>query len=173
MARLLPVLVLTSLAVTAQTTRYNYDEKKIPPYTVPDPLLLANGDKVTDAKTWTEKRRPELLAIFADQVYGKTPAAPPTLRTSEVVTDRKALNGKAIRKQVTIYFTPDDAGPQMHLLLYLPASSKTPSPVFLGLNFNGNHTVNADPGILATDVWVKDPTSITNAANAKNAPIAP
>jgi hypothetical protein len=166
MARFLPVLALTCLA-TAQTNRYNYDEKKIPPFTIPDPLVLANGDKVADSKTWTEKRRPELLAIFADQVYGKTPAAPPSLRTSDVVTDRKALNGKAIRKQVTIYFTLDDAGPQMHLLVYLPVSGKTPSPLFLGLNFNGNHTVNADPGILASDVWVKDPAVAPNTPNQK------
>jgi hypothetical protein len=164
MIRFLLVGALTCLPATAQlnrnNSRYNYDEKKIPPYTVPDPLTLTDGSKVADAKTWTDKRRPELLALFADRVYGKTPAAPATLRTSGVVTDRKALNGKAIRKQVTIYFTPDDAGPQMHLLLYLPAAADAPSPVFVGLNFNGNHTVHADPGILANDVWVKDPASL-------------
>jgi hypothetical protein len=166
MARFLCTIALTCLLCNAQTNRYNYDERKIPAYTVPDPLVLADGEKVTNAKAWTEKRRPELLAIFADQVYGKTPDAPATLRTSEVVTDRKALNGKAIRKQVTIYFTLDNAGPQLHLLVYLPAAAKGPSPLFVGLNFNGNHTVNADPGILPGEVWIKDPAAI-NSTNKK------
>src|SRR5690242_14726419 len=39
---------------------YNYDESKADPFpTLPDPLLLKDGTKVTDAKTWWEKRRPE------------------------------------------------------------------------------------------------------------------
>ncbi len=167
MARRLPILLLTILAATAQTNRYNFEESKVPPYTVPDPLTLNNGEHVRDARTWTEKRRPELMAIFADQVYGATPPPAPPLRTSQVFTDRKALDGKAIRKQVTLYFTPDDAGPQMHLLLYLPAAAKGPSPVFLGLNFNGNHTVNADSGILPNEVWVRDPADLSTTGPKK------
>ncbi len=101
-------------------------------------------------------RRSELMAIFEKQVYGKTPTAPLAIRTGQVLTDRKALGGKAVRKQTTIYFSPLIDGPQMHLLLYLPAG-KAKSPVFLGLNFNGNQSVSKDPGILTNDVWVKDP----------------
>lgn len=170
MARIFPAFALACVAVMAQTSRYNYDEKKVPPYVVPDPLTLAGGEKVSDAQSWNEKRRPELMALFANQVYGNTPAGPVTLRFSEVFTDRKALNGKAIRKQVTIYFTADDAGPQMHLLLYLPAAAREPSPVFLGLNFNGNHTVHADPGIFATDVWIKDPAVLNKTPNMLHIP---
>ena len=167
MARLLFTIALTCLAAPAQTSRYNYEEKKIPPYTLADPLTLASGERVADAKTWTGKRRPELIALFTDQVYGKTPATPAGLRVSEIVTDRKALGGKAIRKQVTIYFTAENSGPQMHLLLYLPASATAPSPVFVGLNFNGNQTVHADPGILANDVWMKDPSDLSVAGPKK------
>jgi hypothetical protein len=126
-----------------------------------DPLILRNGDAVRDAKTWTDRRRPELMEIFENQVYGKTPADPIDMKVGEVVTDRKALGGKAVRVQTTLFFSEHGIparldGPQMHVLLYLPAG-KAKSPVFLGLNFNGNHTVNKDPGILTNDVWVKDP----------------
>jgi hypothetical protein len=170
MPRVLLFLALALPILHAQPNRYNFDESKIPPYTLPDPLKMANGDRITDAKTWTEKRRPELLTLFEEQVYGKSPAAPIHLRTSEVFTDRKALAGKAIRKQVTIYFTPDNAGPQMHLLLYLPADAPGPSPVFLGLNFNGNHTVHSDPGILPNEVWLRDPADLSKSGQKNSRP---
>lgn len=92
---------------------------------------------------------------------GKPQATPVDIRTGPVLTERKALGGKAIRKQATIRFSARGVpysldGPQMHLLLYLPVD-RAKSPVFLGLNLDGNQSVNKDPGILANDVWVKDP----------------
>ncbi len=167
MVRFILSVILILPALRAQTNRYNFDEAKIPPYTLPDPLKLANGDRVTDARMWIEKRRPELIALFEDNVYGKTPSDSAPLRISEVFIDRKALGGKAIRKQVTIYFTLDNAGPQMHLLLYLPVSATGPSPVFLGLNFSGNHTVHADPGILPNEVWLRDPADLSATGQKK------
>jgi hypothetical protein len=102
-----------------------------------------------------------MMARIESQVYGKTPDTLIDARTGQPVVDRKALTGRAIRRQVAICFSPHGLpcsldGPQMHLLLYLPAG-RTKSPVFLGLNFNGNQSVGKDPGILASDVWVKDP----------------
>ena len=35
----------------------NYDEAKVPSYTLPDPLILASGEPVADAATWTEMHR--------------------------------------------------------------------------------------------------------------------
>ena len=151
------ILLVASTGAFAQATRYNFDESKIPPYTIPDPLTCADGTAVKDARTWNEKRRPELMAIFEDQVYGKTPSAGIPLRTGKVLTDPKALGGKAIRKQVTLYFSLLNDGPQLHLVMYLPAKAAGPSPVFVGLNFSGNQSVSADPGILVNDVWLKDP----------------
>jgi hypothetical protein len=137
------------------------NESKVTAYKMADPLILENGEQVTDAKTWTQRRRRELMAVFEDQVYGKTPAEKPATRTGEMVTDPKALGGKAIRKQVTIYFSPRIDGPQIHLLLYLPSAAKGRVPVFLGLNFGGNQTVDNDPGILTHDVWVRSPDDRT------------
>jgi len=69
-AALLPAPGALSLA----PPEANEDESKIPPYTLPDPLVLADGRKVADARTWREKRRPELLRLFETHVYGRTPA---------------------------------------------------------------------------------------------------
>src|SRR4051812_16705289 len=136
MARRFCLILCLCTLIRGQTNRYNYDESKVARYTIPDPLTLENGERIKDVRTWLERRR-ELIAIFEDQVYEKPPAEKPAIRTGEVVTDRKALGGKAIRRQVTIYFSPHIDGPQMHLLLYLPSAAKEPVPVFLGLNFGG------------------------------------
>lgn len=124
------------------------DESKVPPYTLPNPLVCADGTPVRDVAVWRAKRRPELLRLFALHEYGITPGGRPAAMYWETTsTDRAALGGKATRKEVTIWFTEDRSGPQMHLLIYQPNAAKTPPAVFLGLNFMGNHTVNNDPGI--------------------------
>ncbi len=118
--------------------------------------VVAAAQTPPDVQTWMQKRRPELMALFESQVYGKTPPDTLPIHSGETVIDRKALGGKAIRKQTTLYFSDRINGPQMHVLVYLPAG-KAKSPVFVGLNFDGNQSVNKDPGILTNDVWVKDP----------------
>src|SRR5438046_473167 len=55
----------------------NYDESKVPPYTLPDPLVLANGQRVTDAKTWQERRRPEIMRLYETEIFGRVPAKAP------------------------------------------------------------------------------------------------
>ena len=39
-------------------------------------------------------------------------------------TDKNALGGKAIRKQVTIHFSADKDGPSEDVLIYIPAGAK-------------------------------------------------
>src|SRR5215207_2762876 len=73
-----PVVTLTLFmsSANAQPKEANYDEAKVPKYSLPDPLTLANGQKVTDAKTWRDKRRPEILEIFTTQMFGRGPGRP-------------------------------------------------------------------------------------------------
>src|SRR5580765_937625 len=53
----------------------NIDEAKASPYTsLPDPLTLKSSEKVKDAKTWWEKRRPEIVEDLDREVYGRAPA---------------------------------------------------------------------------------------------------
>src|SRR5208283_5271055 len=52
----------------------NADESKASPYaSLPDPLMLNNGEKVRDAETWWKKRRPEIVEYFDREVYGRIP----------------------------------------------------------------------------------------------------
>jgi hypothetical protein len=131
----------------AQPSGFNYDEKKVPSYTLPDPLVLANGERVLDARTWTEKRRPEIVAMFETQMYGKAPGWPPGLSFKVTHNVQDAVGGKATRKHVTIFFSDKPDGPRMELIVYVPHAHKGPYPAFLGLSFDGNHTVDPDPSL--------------------------
>jgi hypothetical protein len=126
-------------------------------YLLPDALIGAGGMPVTDAKTWREKRRPEILELFAAEVYGRPPKSFTGMHFKINSVDKQALLGAAFRKQVTVYFSENEQGPQMHLLIYLPSAIHRRVPVIVGLNFFGNQTVNADPGIDLPEIWVTDP----------------
>jgi hypothetical protein len=154
--------VVLALPCRAADEPINYDENKVPKYTLPDPLVLADGQRVTDAATWKDRRRPEVLQLFQKHVYGKTPEQ--KIAVTYEVRDAKAdaLDGKATRKQVRIRFGRQvenlPQGAKLDLLIYLPSAAKKPVPVFLGLNFGGNQAVHADPGIAPADLWTRDAT---------------
>lgn len=143
-------------AVSAQRFRPNYDESKVPKYVLPDPLVTCDGRRVTDAATWRATRRPELLRLFEQHVYGKSPGRPKdmTFHVDSVATD--ALDGKATRKQVSIRLGAGADAPTIHLLLYVPNGAKRPAPAFLGLNFGGNHAIHKDPAIVLSKAWMRD-----------------
>lgn len=139
----------------AQTPKdANYDEAKVPAYVLPDPLTLSGGGPVKDADTWRGKRRPEILRLYEENVYGRSPGKPDGVKVEVVEVEPRALGGAATRKQVRVLLTGRADGPALDLLVYLPNPHKGPSPVFLGLNFGGNHTVHKDPAIRLAKGWV-------------------
>lgn len=50
----------------------NYDEAKVPAYTLPDPLTDGDGKKIAKPEVWTSQRREEILDLFREHVYGKS-----------------------------------------------------------------------------------------------------
>jgi hypothetical protein len=140
-------LLICCTALGAQIPPPNYDESKVPKYDLPELLKFDGGGKVETSKDWQEKRRPEILDLFKTHVYGRSPAQPENLKFIVRSKEPNALDGKATRKEITILFTGQADGPSMDLLIYVPNKVTKPVPAFLGLNFGGNHIVNADPGI--------------------------
>ena len=149
-------LVLVADGSAADRKDVNYDESKVGSFTLPDSLTCIDGTKVTDAKTWTSKRRPELLELFRSQMHGRSPARPKDMKFEVTSTDKTALSGLATRKEITVHFDAKDECPPMRILLYTPNAAKQPVPCFIGVNFEGNHTAHTDPAITITDEWTWD-----------------
>ena len=72
--------MVTTVSWSAEPPAANSDEAKVPAYTLPDPLLMNNGSRVRNAADWRERRRPEILHLFEQHVYGRSPGRPKTMR---------------------------------------------------------------------------------------------
>ena len=72
----------------------NYDETKVRPYTLPDPLALANGKPVRDAETWRRQRRPEIMRLYETEIFGRVPATAPKVTWRVASAERAARGGE-------------------------------------------------------------------------------
>jgi len=131
--------LLLSVCCYSQTRTFTYkvstEESDVPQYTLPDPLVLNNGKKVKTVRCWEKQRRQEILAMFSKEMFGTAPARPNSMAFEVKSVDRNAFDGLATKKVVKI--TINDSS-SFHVLIHIPNASKTPVPVFVGLNFNGN-----------------------------------
>ena len=145
----IPLTVLIGLSTVswAEPADTLYDESLVPAYTLPDPLVAADGRQIDTAEAWQQQRRPELLRLFQEQVYGRCPEPPDGLTCEVTDLEPRALEGRATRKQISLFLKPDKSGPRLDLLIYLPNDAERPVPAFLGLNFGGNQSIHADPEI--------------------------
>ena len=122
---------------------------------LPDPLMMFDGTPVTTREQWTDRRAPELKALFQHYMYGEIPAAPKISATVQSA-DRDAVGGKATMKQIRIALSSAPDCPAVNLLLFVPnhRDANRPPPVVLGLNFSGDHTVLDDRRIALAEGWM-------------------
>ena len=123
------------------------NEADVPSYELPQLLITLSGEKTNTPSDWERLRRPEIHSYFANQVYGVVPGKTEPFDFEVLDYESSALSGRAIRKQVNIYFKKGNQSLTIPLLMYVPAGNKD-SPVFLAYNFMGNHSINPDPEIL-------------------------
>lgn len=130
---------------------------------MPDPLVMRNGDRVTTAAQWNSQRKPELKELFQHYMYGCLPPRVKILPKVDLV-DTNFFVGKATLKLVTLGFARPEICP-IHLMIVSPNMVK-PAPVFVALNFNGNHALLSDPRIPLPQGWVdgKEPQVVKNRA---------
>jgi hypothetical protein len=122
---------------------------------LPDPLVMLDGQRVTTKKQWVQERRPELKRLFQHYMYGDLPAKPGPQRFEVLGEYPDALGGKATLKLVRIH-CGDDQAPRIDLALFFPNGARGKRPVFLAMNFCGNHAVSDDPRIPLTRGWLYD-----------------
>jgi hypothetical protein len=113
----------------------NYSEEKVRPYTLPDPLVMAGGERVTTADQWFQARRPEILKLYRDEIYGRVPAGAPKVTWEVAETDSGARGGTAVMRRVAGRMGDKPDGPRMNLTVYLPAKASAPVPVLLSISF--------------------------------------
>ncbi len=125
----------------------NYDESKVKPYSLPDPLIMQNGARVRSAEMWVHERRPEILRLYETDIYGRIPASAPKVQWQVTGTDPAARDGAAVRKTIVGKMGESAEAPRMNLTLYTPAAAKGPVPVILLVNFRGG--TEGDPPVAA------------------------
>ena len=180
------MVVLSGTALLAAPVRArvpNYDENKVAPFTLEDPLVFKDGSRVVSAADW-ERRRAEIVGIFAEKMFGRIPPPPETL-VAELVEEGPTLAGLAIRRQYRMWFKADRSGPFLDWLVVIPnrIAGSAPetkngrvvcentgrAPVILMLNYKGNHeTLNDEEVLIPEGTWLKRSASQDNRPSAKH-----
>jgi len=127
----------------------NYDESKVKPYTLPDPLVLSDGTAVKDARTWTERRRPELIRTYEQEIFGPIPSSAPSVAWTALPMRGPVPDETT---ETTIVIGKAGAGenaPVLNLTLYTPAKHRAPVPAILLLQFGGGGAPVAQPPVAA------------------------
>lgn len=146
--RIWSVVAVCITAFCAYAQEANFDETKVGPYTLEDPLRFVSGKKVKNLRDW-ELRRKEILDIFQHEMYGMMPGP------NEIYLEKKeegiTLAGFGLRRQVRMWFRSDRSGPYVDWLIVTPRHAQGPVPSVIHLNYCGNHTVLTDEEVIITE----------------------
>lgn len=114
------------------------NEALVPPYQLPPLLVSSDGRRISTPEEWFTTRRPQIMGLFANLIYGVVPVPESPLRTTHTVLKRDAtfMGGKAQRKEVRIRFENDRGTAEMHVLVFTPTATTSPAPAFLLHSFS-------------------------------------
>ena len=118
----------------------NYDEAKANPFPeLPDPLQLNNGEKVTSAKIWWSKRRPEIVEAFDAEIYGRLPKYIPKVTWKVISSTNETYEGIPVITKKLVGHVDNSSYPEVsvdiQLTLATPANAKGPVPVIMEFGF--------------------------------------
>lgn len=155
---MVPLFLVVPTLFAQEVAPTNYDESKVGEYVLPDPLVMKDGRKVDSATMWNNERRPELLKLFEENVYGKATLSRtgnPFETRYENFTSKSVYGGKGIQHQFQIVWYRGNEEHRVDILAVVPKSD-VKVPAFIGMNFMGNHTTDKDPDIRIAQVWNRD-----------------
>lgn len=136
------IAVLIVLFSVPNLMAQNYDESQVGNYILPDVLKTQSGNPVSTVEVWEKIRRPEILRLFEDNVYGQVPKDFDSMKFKVKNRDKKAMNGKATLKEVAITVKRNKKELTINLLLFTPNKVRKPAPVFLVINHRGVRTMD-------------------------------
>lgn len=143
-------IILRSIQICCAITLFcsisfaqNYDEAKVAPYTLPELLRTSRGQIVSDKSIWENVRRPEVLSLFKNEVYGQMVSTYDDLSFVLTNIDADAMSRKATLKEVQITVSKGGKSVNINLLYFVPNKRKGPVPVFLLIN--NRDKKNTDP----------------------------
>lgn len=118
----------------------NRDELKASLYTsLPDPLILNNGEKVNNAETWWNKRRPEIVEYFDREIYGRVPQNVPQVIWEIISTAHDTVeNIPVVVKKISGHVdnsSYSSINVDIQLTLTTPAKTTKPVPVVMEFGF--------------------------------------
>jgi hypothetical protein len=113
----------------------NYDESKANPFpTLPEVLTFKNGQKVTSAQQWPQ-RRAEIVEDFEREVYGRVPNDAPKVTWTITTTDTGTVAGRhVIGRQLSGHADNADyplINVDISLTLVVPADARGAVPVMM------------------------------------------
>lgn len=152
----LSVFTLNSYSIDPTDPGTIYSEKDVPPYDIHDVLTTLKGKKVTTVAQWEKLRRPEILKTLSTEMYGFTPTSKVKVKTKIIEINKKAINGKATRKQIELTFIKNKKELKVQVLVYFPNKKDKPAPAFAILNFCGNQSIEADSVIVISETLKKE-----------------
>ncbi|HWD97832.1 MAG TPA: hypothetical protein VG345_02290 [Bryobacteraceae bacterium] len=118
----------------------NYDETKANPYpTLPDPLKMNNGRKVTTAQMWWQKRRPEIVEMFDREIYGRVPKNTPKVTWEVTSQANETVAGVPVVTKHLTGHVDNSRDPNIkvdiELILTTPEKTAGPVPVIMEFGF--------------------------------------
>ncbi len=118
----------------------NYDEAKANPYPeLPEILRLTTGENVDTPETWWKKRRPEIVALLENEVYGRIPEDVPKVRWEVRQTREVEAGGKPAIQNQLVGVVDNAACPELRvnisMSLTLPKDAKGPVPVLISFGW--------------------------------------
>jgi hypothetical protein len=113
----------------------NFDESKVAPYSLPNPLVLKSGQKVTTSATWWKRRRPEIVADFDSEMYGRVPENVPKVTWQVVHTRHETIGTVPVVTKDIVGHLDNSAYPlitvDVQLTLSTPEKATGPVPVIM------------------------------------------
>ena len=132
----------------ADANAANNKEDKVPPYTLPNPLQLKNGQIITSQEQWWNQKRPETVADFESEIYGKIPTGVPNVKW-QVIYAKDTLLGKYPVKEKLLKGIVDNSNypsisVEIELLVVTPLNNVEPVPLVMVFGFIHSPWGNSD-----------------------------